>query len=380
LDFANALLTETVSSGNTKHVRAMLQAGADPNQTSQGGQTPIILAIASGNIHLVNLLLDAGADPSKRDHTGLNAIEWAERKGLPEVAQVLRNPSSSRVKVPPIRSPAAKAIRTEGLGREATRDAALTSDEKTRKWIAGLKQRLDEQADRERVAAPVETVVPASEAINEPTPSPDNSYQTQAVEESRALPKESPTLGLSSSSSARKRCPKCNAVYNSPLVAYCAYHVVPLVDIDAPGSTPPPTNRMTPLLWVLILVTFVGAGIAAYVALAPLTKQNLEATAPAALPPQRNTSGKGIPVVSGDLRGKALVLPEVDAPSKLTEPVTISVRIKVDRQGRVYSARATGGDEQLREAALQSARKAEFSTQDLSPRGTQGTITYTFKP
>ena len=375
MDFANALLSETVSSGNASNVRSLLSAGADPNQPSQGGQTPLILAIVSGNLHLVQMLLDAGADPSKRDYTGLNAVEWAERKGFPDVAKSLQNPKQPTGKVEVQPPPAKSTI-------EAPRDPALASDEKSRRWIAGLKQRLDEKADRQRLATQVESIpenaVLASPPIIE-NPVPRDDGPEPPAEEPQALATDSSLPGTSTGGSARKRCPQCNTVYNSPLVAYCAYHVVPLVDVDAPVVTPPPPRGMTPLLWVLIIVTFVGAGIAAYVSIAPFYKK--QETQAASLPTPRPTiPGKGIPVVSGDLSGKALVIPDVFAPSKLTEPVTVVVHIKVDKKGHVYSAQAIGGDDKLREAVVQSARKAEFSAKDLGPRGAQATITYMFKP
>ena len=356
----------------------MLSAGADPNQTSQGGQTPLILAIVSGNLHLVQMLLDAGTDPSQRDHTGLNAIEWAERKGFPDVARALQNPKQSKGKDAAQPPPPAKST------IEAPREAAVTSDEKSRRWIAGLKQRLDEKADRQRLATqadsiPVNAVLDSQPVIENPVPRDDG--PAPPAEEPQALAPDSSLPGTSTSGSARKRCPKCKTVYNSPLVAYCAYHVVPLVDVDDPVTTtpPPPPRGMTPLLWFLVTVTFVGAGIAAYSSIAPFYKK--QETQAASLPtPPPTIPGKGIPVVSGDLTGKALVIPDVFAPSKLTEPVTVVVRIKVDKKGQVYSAQAIGGDAKLREAVVQSARKAEFSTTDLGPRGAEATITYMFKP
>jgi hypothetical protein len=219
----------------------------------------------------------------------------------------------------------------------------------------------------------------ASQPVIE-SPVPRDDSPKPPAEEPKALPPDASLTGTSTSSSARKRCPQCNTVYNSPLVAYCAYHVVPLVDVDAPVITPqPPPRGMTPLLWVLIVVTSVGAGIAAYVSIAPFYKK--QETQAASLPtPPPPIPGKGIPVVSGDLSGKALVIPDVFAPSKLNEPVTVVVRIRVDRKGQVYSAKAIGGDDKLREAVIQSARKAEFSAEDLGPRGAQATITYMFKP
>lgn len=375
MDFANALLSETVSSGNAAHVRSLLAAGADPNQTSQGGQTPLILAIVSGNLHLVRMLLDAGADPSQRDQTGLNAIEWAERKGLPDVAKVLQNPAQATVKS------SAEPLNSKSTN-EPVREPSLTADEKSRRWIAGLKQRLDEKADRDRLVTQNDSTPPTVVVTDEPVSENPVIFEDEPktdVEEIEAVAVEPDGLGSATSGSARKRCPQCNTIYNSPLVAYCAYHVVPLIDIDAPVITPTPARGMTPLLWLLVFVTFLGAGLLAYIAIAPLYKKQ-ESQSASLPPPPPGIPGKGIPVVSGDLSGRALMIPDVIAPTKLTEQVTVTVRIKVDKKGQVYSAQAVGGDDQLREAVLKSARKAEFSTDELGPRGAQSTITYIFKP
>ena len=133
------------------------------------------------------------------------------------------------------------------------------------------------------------------------------------------------------------------------------------------------------MLWLLVFVTFLGAGLLAYVSIAPLYRKQ-DTQAASLPPPPPSIPGKGIPVVSGDLSGKALMIPDVFAPAKLTEPVTVTVRIKVDKKGQVYSAQAVGGDDQLREVVLKSARKAEFSIDALGPGGAQSTITYMFKP
>ena len=405
LDFANALLSETISSGNAPHVRALLAAGADPNQTSQGGQTPLILAIVSGNLHLVNMLLEAGADPSQRDQTGLNAIEWAERKGLPDVAKVLQNPRPAVAKVTiesPPRTSRSSATRIPG---ETKRNQAIAADEKSRRWISGLKQRLDEKADRDRLANQATVVQPEIETTNQPvvsrTPPPPlvdppaidaepitsapASQTVAAGSTSRAVAPQASQSNLlppepSTTGSTRKRCPQCNTVYNSSLVAYCAYHVVPLVDVDAPVIKPPPPKGMTPLLWFLVFVTFVVASLMAYIGIAPLYRQKKQTPAATPSPTPTTVPGKGVPVVSGDLSGKAVAIPDVYAPTKLTEPVSVVVRIKVDRKGQVISAQAVGGDDTLREATLKSARKAEFSANDLGPRGAQATITYVFNP
>ena len=84
---SSVLLTQAVSSGDEGAVSALLANGADVNERTSGGQTPVILATIFGHTHLLPLLLQAGADPHLRDNLGLNAIDWAQRRGATEAIQ-----------------------------------------------------------------------------------------------------------------------------------------------------------------------------------------------------------------------------------------------------------------------------------------------------
>src|SRR6185295_9048776 len=75
-------LIGAVIDGDTETVRALLAAGSDVNETVSGGRTPLIMAILFERTQIMTLLLEAGADPHQRDSLGLNAEDWAERKGL----------------------------------------------------------------------------------------------------------------------------------------------------------------------------------------------------------------------------------------------------------------------------------------------------------
>ncbi len=142
-------LTQAVTSGDEKAVAALLAKGANVNESTSGGQTALILAVIFGRTNLVKLLVKAGADPHLRDNLGLNALEWAQRRGLTEVLAILTN--GGKVNVAP-----APFIKTEGTGKISFRTAcdkrraaaavARFQQEKSRRWLTGLKQRLDEQA------------------------------------------------------------------------------------------------------------------------------------------------------------------------------------------------------------------------------------------
>ena len=82
-------LTTAVTDGNTEAVQALIAAGTNLNAASSGGQTPLILAIIFRRIKILNLLLEAGADPQVRDSLGLNAMDWAQRRGFTEGVHLL---------------------------------------------------------------------------------------------------------------------------------------------------------------------------------------------------------------------------------------------------------------------------------------------------
>lgn len=347
-----ALLTQAVTSGDAKTVSAALANGADVDERNNGGQTALILAVIFGHTHLVQLLINAGANPGLRDNLGLDAIEWAKRRGLTEAIEIF---GASSQPVRQVRVEEELPIPTE---------TRIDTDEKSRRWLAGVKQRIQEQARKE-----------VQEPLPEPAPEPDPT----------PIPEPEPAP---ITSSTRKRCPRCNTIYNSELLAYCAHHVVPLVDADAPIFEPPPSNSVTntPLLWMLILVTVSIAAFTGYMITSQLSNVVIPDTPTATTQQQPESFLKGTPVASGELTGKSVQLPDAACPIFEDEPrpantsYTVNVHIKIDKSGKVYWARAEGGDEPLRRAASEAASNSTFSPDKLRNRETEGTITYAFAP
>ena len=66
-----------VAAHDSDAVRALLEAGADPNVQQQGGFTPVQGAAHSDDPELVRLLLDHGADPSLTTDDGRDAATMA---------------------------------------------------------------------------------------------------------------------------------------------------------------------------------------------------------------------------------------------------------------------------------------------------------------
>ena len=78
-----------VASKNIEIVRAVLEAGADPNAAQQQGFRPIHEAGSSGNRELAELLMKYGADPTLKNDTGKTAIDIAREKGHADLADWL---------------------------------------------------------------------------------------------------------------------------------------------------------------------------------------------------------------------------------------------------------------------------------------------------
>jgi len=389
-------LTNAVQSGDEQAVSAILANGADVNETTGGGQTALILAVIFGRTNLVKLLMNAGADPQLRDNLGLNAIEWAQRRGLTEAVAILTNShreSTPPRKIvipfeePPPQKTAAKELPPPPPQRAHEEEKESVSEaEKSLRWIAGFKQRLHEQELRrlnrnepspKEVPAVAETVTETPAPPLEPEPPPPEPLRS-VTPPPRIL---TPGPTTPEKSGTRKRCPQCNAIYNSDLVAYCAHHIVPLVPADEPIISDPPKSNV-PLFWILLIITLAGSVVLGSLITTYIYRSRQAAAARVAAEQVKPALQKGTPEVGGDLVGKAVSLPEAECPVKGPEPVTgtVTVRVMVDKSGQVYWARGAGGDWLMRGASTEAAMKSTFSPEKLRGRQTEGTITYTFKP
>ncbi|HJT67555.1 MAG TPA: ankyrin repeat domain-containing protein [Pyrinomonadaceae bacterium] len=430
------LLTQAVSSGDAGAVSALLANGANVNERTSGGQTPLILATIFGHTHLIPLLLEAGADPHLRDNLGLNAIDWAQRRGATEATQLFN-------KKPPLRA-TNQPERREPLAPPPSRDAnerarSVSEGEKSQRWLAGVKQRIAEQSQREvpegsnifraqpQVAQPepqitqpepprapepepqitqikpTEPAPPRIERTKLPEPSPpqiEPTKPTRAIEQTEPAPPQiqasNPTRAIEELEPAppltpkkipgRKRCPKCGAIYNSDLLAYCAHHVVELVDADEPPIiSEPPKTKSPVLLWMIIVITVTGSLVVGSLITAFFTSGNHAAPQTAtgrANPPTPRSVQRGTPAIDPALEGKQISLPVAECPLNGQEaiPGTVVVHVVINKNGQVTSARASGGDWLLRGAASEAAMKSTFSPDKLRRRETEGTITYTFEP
>ena len=153
----------------------------------------------------------------------------------------------------------------------------------------------------------------------------------------------------------------------------------------APVASTSPTAMV---VWVLIAFVLGASAFAAY----RLTRYlyRAEPPAPIAAAPVEVPAEIKKPAfsVGGDLAGTELNIPEPElsfdaARSGAAGPIT--VRVRVNKNGRVISAATSSGDRRLRAAAVKAARKATFAPDKLAGLSSRsnvvsGTITYEFAP
>jgi uncharacterized protein len=82
-------LHAAVAGRNLEIVKAVLDAGGDPNAQQQAGFRPMHEAGSNANRKLAEMLLQHGADPSLLNDEGKSAIDFAREKGHAEFADWL---------------------------------------------------------------------------------------------------------------------------------------------------------------------------------------------------------------------------------------------------------------------------------------------------
>lgn len=219
---------------------------------------------------------------------------------------------------------------------------------------------------------------------------------TAATQEPPAF--QTSTLGISAGPIASdsadvgelKRCPKCKTVYPDAQFSYCPHDYAKLITGAEVQSVPEPPPASTPItVWLLIAFVLGSSAFAAY----KLTAYLWQAEPPkpvAAKPAEQPPAEIKKPTfsISGPLAGREVSIPEPEYSAELQGagiggPIT--VRIRVNRNGRVISAASSSGDRRLRTAAVKAATQATFSPEKLAevnPRSrvVSGSITYEFAP
>ena len=85
----NTALIAAAYSGHTETVVALLNAGANPNQPNQYGETELTRAAGSGRTETVVALLNAGVNPNQTDQRGKTALKKAADGGHTQTVDAL---------------------------------------------------------------------------------------------------------------------------------------------------------------------------------------------------------------------------------------------------------------------------------------------------
>jgi ankyrin repeat protein len=86
-------LVDAAYNGDVAKVQELLSAGANVNDRTSDGQTPLMTAAQKGYdescVEVVKLLLKNGADVNATDTYGSSALRLAQRKGLTNMVNLL---------------------------------------------------------------------------------------------------------------------------------------------------------------------------------------------------------------------------------------------------------------------------------------------------
>jgi ankyrin repeat protein len=92
--FTGGSLAQRALAGDSQGLRALLKAGADPNERGEGGRSALMAALASQDERdnrwtCANLLIKAGADVDARNDQGDTALMWAVDRGARDCVKLL---------------------------------------------------------------------------------------------------------------------------------------------------------------------------------------------------------------------------------------------------------------------------------------------------
>lgn len=90
-NFRVAPLHSAVAQGSHESVRALLDAGADPNAKQQAGFTPLLAAVAKGQLDNVKALVEKGANPNGANDGGQTPLFLAKARKNAELIAYLES-------------------------------------------------------------------------------------------------------------------------------------------------------------------------------------------------------------------------------------------------------------------------------------------------
>jgi TonB family protein len=421
-------LLRAAADGDANLVRALLAQGTNVDSTNRAGQTALMLAAGFKRREVVQVLVSAGANLELQDDLGLTATDWAKNDG--ELLELFIQKPADKNQVDQTPTPTVPAEDPKPVP-VSPRVVQPPSVEPKLKGLAGAilrdhKPRLEEHVQPlTTVAAPApiaqqepetppqisgpDLPAPAVEAARlEPEPAApiiNPVLETRAVEEVRVTHQEietplvnhqteqSITLPEDETLDKPRRdftedtaaAPRSSRAPRSRIFDLSAPYenAKPLskVEVSLPESKP----RSRVILWALLVFLLAGVGIGAYLlTMRLLTRQTTTAVEvkPKAEAPPTLPKTKSPPILSGDIVGAELHLPDAKYPTEAQgQSGTVQVAVQVSQKGIVFAAKAMDGEEIFRPAAEKAAKGSAFLPDKLpDAKVVEGTITYTFAP
>lgn len=388
-------LIRAAAEGDAESVRTLIAEGVDVNHQTGGGQTALMLAIIGGHEIVVRLLSRAGADPHLKDRLGLTAFDWVERRGFHEFAklfEVVQKPTK-----PTVVQPAVRHEIKPPPAHEARQPATGKAEDKSQRWLAGVKQRWQEeelrqqqilnaqlQEERARTEFRQQQILsepPKEEILQTDLPTTTEVTSEATYEELPYKVIHAPSIPEPVTVEPTIVCPLCKKLHDRAEPCVVESKPGPAKSDPAFLASVGLSSRTT--IWVLVVITLLASGAITHFLYGYFSSPTQVAPNVGTQPTSQPVEViKNSPALSDELTGKEVSLPEPDYPTEAKRKGisgTVVVRIRVNRRGRVVSARSTGGDWHLRRAAVDAARRARFDPTKLPERGVSGTISYNFQ-
>ncbi len=404
-------LVRAVADGDVSLLRGLLAQGTDVNSTNQAGQTALMLAAAFKRNEVVSLLLSNGADVEARDDLGLTAHVWAgdsseiiellttavKTSAIPITETVSRESSHHVANLTVTHRPEIPA--TDAVGHDSApvmstidAPAPVSHEEPVLKGLAAAILR-DHALKPPGYQPQATSTSEASKQVEvnvdyQPTPAHQviDARMTDVIEDEAT----DNTWGGSKSEAADDTAPRSRPLSSSRIfdLRSSADIVKPISKVEIPTFAPAHTSKSGVVVWAFVVIVLAVGGFGGYrLATYLLASRGTSATTPAASVPVIQPAvapKKSAPIVGSELAGAELHLPDAEYPSNANQGQTgtVTVQVRVSRKGIVVGAKAIDGDESLRAAAEEAAKKSAFSPEKLEDKPAQmdGTITYHFVP
>jgi hypothetical protein len=355
MSVASVELLRAAASGDLNRVRALLVQGVDVNSTNKANQTALMLAAAFKRIEIVKYLVLAGADVKLQDELGLTALDWARQDT--RITQLLNDAPLSVAPQRPL-------IHT-------SHQVGTTNDSRKLGGLAGAILRSHTTVSS-AFAAAVAREVPVSA---EPLSVGDQETVDETLKRPRPelAPELTPDLTNATVAPADP--------VRAPTRIVEPTSVSDRVDIPVPPVSPTSSAVRTLFRAGIVVLLLVGAFLNYHLVTSVLSTLTSLVVKQEPAPLPVNAATKSAPLVSGELAGAQLFLPDAVYPRDATVANgNVTVGIQVSRKGIVVKAKALDGDESLRSAAEKAALSAAFDPEKLPDKSSliDGTITYNF--